>query len=218
MSRRLVQREVRDGRDLSVIRSLGPDGGVAVTEIRHCFIDLDGVIVDFASAACRAVGQPHHADTTFKEWPTGQWSMAEVFGMTETDFWNEIDRHGEDWWASLEAYSWAAELVSEIPVPFTIATSPSRNPASSSGKVRWMRSYFGKRFNNFLIGSQKYLLAKPDTLLIDDNDRKVSDFREAGGHAILFPQPWNANHGITADRIGYVREMLNEVDAELGVA
>ena len=63
---------------------------------------------------------------------------------------------------------------------------------------------------DFMIGTQKYLLAKPDVVLIDDQHKNIDLFREHGGQAILFPQPWNENYAIT-DRIGYVKSELEKM-------
>lgn len=45
-----------------------------------------------------------------------------------------------------------------------------------------------------ILCKEKFFLAAPDRLLIDDNDGNVDKWRSAGGKAILFPQIWNANH------------------------
>tara|TARA_B100000700_G_C14367978_1_gene544625 strand:+ start:90 stop:317 length:228 start_codon:yes stop_codon:yes gene_type:complete len=68
-----------------------------------------------------------------------------------------------------------------------------------------------------MLGSHKHLLAKPDVVLIDDSDEKCRKFIEAGGHAILLPQPWNANHGLVdpekeyGGRMDYVDSRMNEI-------
>ncbi|MFO0916509.1 MAG: hypothetical protein U0795_26370 [Pirellulales bacterium] len=77
----------------------------------------------------------------------------------------------------------------------------------------------GKRFSDFLLGSPMELLAGPRRVLIGDSDAKVAAFRAAGGEAILFPQPWNANRAVK-DRLGYVKaqlEMLEEVATLYGL-
>ena len=47
-------------------------------------------------------------------------------------------------------------------------------------------------------------------LLIDDNDTNVDRFRERGGRAILFPQPWNRNHSLAEDRMSYLEDELSQ--------
>jgi len=182
-----------------------------MTRVRHVFVDLDGVLVDFASAACRLHGRPDLPEGDFAAWPRGEWRMSKVLGVTDGEFWAAIDGLGEPYWRDLAPYPWVRDLLALLPCPFTIATSPSNLPQCAAGKVVWMRRHLGRGFRDFLIGPQKHLLARPDTLLIDDNDKKVREFREAGGLAILFPQPWNANHARTGDRLGYVARELRDL-------
>jgi hypothetical protein len=47
-------------------------------------------------------------------------------------------------------------------------------------------------------------------VLIDDNTKNCQTFQEFGGHALLFPAPWNA-HGFVPSRtfaLNYAREFL----------
>ena len=73
-----------------------------------------------------------------------------------------------------------------------------------------MQNRFGRGFRDFLIGPPKWICARPDQLLIDDNDGNVESFRERGGQAILFPQPWNLNHRLCGDRMGYLSDELSK--------
>ncbi|MEQ9070708.1 MAG: hypothetical protein RLO18_28485, partial [Gimesia chilikensis] len=116
-------------------------------------------------------------------------------------------------WAEFPPYPWLNELLTLLreTAPFTISTSPSRSAACASAKVEWLREHFQEPlYMDFMIGTQKYLLAKPDVVLIDDQHKNIDQFREHGGQAILFPQPWNSNFAIT-DRIGYVRSELEKL-------
>jgi hypothetical protein len=71
-----------------------------------------------------------------------------------------------------------------------------------------MQRHLGRSFRDFLIGPSKHLLAKPDVALIDDRHGNVRSFREHGGRAVLFPQPWNANHHVE-DRLPYVMSQMS---------
>ena len=106
--------------------------------------------------------------------------------------WSMIDEQGEDWWADMEKFSWTDDLIDlarKEADEFCILTSPSRNPVCSSGKVKWMQKQFGKTFKDFMIGSNKHICATSNSLLIDDTEKKVNEFREYGGHAFLWPHP-----------------------------
>jgi 5'(3')-deoxyribonucleotidase len=177
--------------------------------LEHIFLDMDGVLTDFVSATVRLHGQPD----VLQNWPPGERDIPQVLHVSRTHYWNLIDAQGADFWASLEPFPWFADLVALVRefAPMTILTSPSLAPTCLDGKVQWLYSHFpkeqGRRFTDYLMGRQKHLLAQPRRVLIDDAEANVEDFRAAGGHAILFPQPWNANYAIQ-DRLAYVKSEL----------
>lgn len=167
------------------------------------FIDMDGVLADFVTAACRVHGrQPAHDHER----------LHEAWGISSREFWWEIESHGDSFWALLDEYSWSRDLVvlAKEFGPISIATSPALSPDCAAGKVAWLQRFFGNNFREFMIGPRKHLLAKPGAILIDDTVRHCDDFREAGGEAILFPQPWNVNRDLCGDRLGYVWRRLQE--------
>lgn len=174
-------------------------------------VDMDGVLVDFVTAALRLHGRMDVEEN----WPAGTWDFPTVLGISDREFWHPIHEAGAEFWASLTSYPWCDELLSLIADSgnWSILTSPSHDPYCSAGKIRWLQERFGRGFRNFLVGPPKWLCARPDQLLIDDNDSNVRNFRARGGQAILFPQPWNENHALTIDRIGYVREQLERARA-----
>ena len=168
--------------------------------ISHVLLDMDGVLCDFVSAAMRVHGFSYDEAL----WPEGQDALFDTLGVSVSEFWREIDRFDEEqgFWARLKAYSWFQDLVAMVePIGFTIATSPSSDPFCASGKVQWLHRHFGETFNNYMVGSQKSLLAARGRVLIDDRDKECDRFREAGGEAIVFPQPWNSNHAHCTDRL-----------------
>lgn len=177
-------------------------------QLSHIFVDMDGVLADFVKAALAL----HDRSEALETWPLGEFNMAKVLGISTRQFWDKIDSAGTGYWSDLERYSWCEELVSNVVehAPMAILSSPSLSPDCAAGKLEWLQNFFGRGFRDFLIGPQKHLCARPDAVLIDDSDRNVDRFREHGGHAVLFPQPWNSNHAID-DRIGFVKEQLLEI-------
>lgn len=162
--------------------------------MKTILLDMDGVLADFVQMACAANGR---MDITCL-WPDGKTGLHDALGLSMTSFWEGIDACGEGFWSQMGIYPWALELwrhCNDVADEVHILTSPSQNPQSLSGKLRWMNTHFGPNFRNFLVGPQKHLCAKPNTLLIDDRSSNCRKFREHGGRAILFPQPWNENAG-----------------------
>ncbi|WP_417386787.1 5' nucleotidase, NT5C type [Gimesia sp.] len=177
--------------------------------VRHILLDMDGVISDFMGAILELHDQGH----LLEEWPPGERDYAGVLGMTKDEFWKPVDSVGGRFWAEFPPYPWLDELLALLKqtAPITISTSPSRSAACASAKVEWLRQHFQEPlYMDFMIGTKKYLMAKPDVVLIDDQHKNIDLFREHGGQAILFPQPWNENYAI-ADRIGYVKSELEKM-------
>lgn len=179
--------------------------------IKHILLDMDGVLAQFAESANRLFPQPL-AEIT-------EWDMCIQLGISEDEFWNRVEQEGEDFWTNLPEYPWAAGLVDALEnfAPVTLASSPSRDPHSCSGKRKWMNSRFGHRFKKYMLGSDKWLMARPDRVLIDDNQENIRKFREHGGEGILFPQKWNDLSHIShnGDHISYVLQRLRLINERL---
>lgn len=176
---------------------------------RTILLDMDGVLVDFFTAALRVHGMEHLADN----WPAGEWDMAKVMGISEGVFWRKIDDSAANgsFWFRMEKYKWADELIElcEQSGRVILASTPSQDPECAKQKIQWMYSNRGTGFRWYMLGPHKDLLARPGSVLIDDNDGNVSKFKAAGGEAILFPQPWNNNHEYSkCDRVAFVRNAL----------
>ena len=173
------------------------------------YVDIDGVLANFHKGVCKLHNKDYKEIMQFAEKGNYYW-MPKAFNMSNTQFWKAIDNAGTEFWSELEDYSWFDELIDVVGDDFFISTSPGLCPHAPSGKAEWLREKFGKSFNRFFIGSHKYLLADWSSVLIDDSDKKCKKFGEIGT-AILFPQPWNANHDLVSDRIGYVKQELENV-------
>ncbi|MFT7668384.1 MAG: hypothetical protein ACI8X5_001076 [Planctomycetota bacterium] len=175
-------------------------------EPKAVLLDMDGVLVDFHSAALAL----HGGQGLLASWPTGEWNMAKVLGITIKEFWAPITEQGADFWANLSWYPWADELIElcEGLGGFVIATSPSHHPSSAAGKVRCLRDHFGPKFRDYMIGPHKYLMAGSGMVLVDDRDTGIADFRAVGGSALRFPRRWNADHALSADPLAHVRVTL----------
>jgi hypothetical protein len=178
--------------------------------IRHILIDLDGVLCDFVRGALEL----HGGLDRLPDWPPGRRDIHAVLGISKSQFWGRIDET-DGFWEGLAPYPWKDALLTESRryAPFSIATSPAFHHGCATQKVAWMRRHLRRDFTDFLIGSQKWLMARPGSVLIDDSDRNVDEFRAHGGHAILFPQPWNSLHAIS-DRMGYLAAELAKCHAE----
>lgn len=166
--------------------------------ITHILLDVDGVLANF----CEGVGVLFNkTDYEFSDW-----KFYEEWGLTDEEFWQKIDA-APHFWENLPQYEWFDDILSAVrdtSIPFTLMTSPSFSPNCYYGKRKWIIDRFGSNFTACILGSRKYLLAKPTTVLIDDSNKNCKKFAEHGGRYILFPQPWNKNARLCNDRIKYV--------------
>lgn len=182
------------------------------------FLDLDGVAVDFVSAALQLFGR----ELCDAAWPPGQYDIADVLSMDRNSFWESVNGAGVDFWRNLQPYPWFEELYRELSKRGKVcfATSPTYSPHSAAGKMTWLKDRFGSDFKDFVITRRKYHLSRAGTLLIDDSDRNVREFIERGsGKAILFPQIWNSAHAlITGDRLANVLSAVDCVISEINHA
>ena len=175
-------------------------------------VDMDEVLADFATAAaCIHCWTRQQLEAV---WPPGRWSIVEPMGLILETFWTRINAAGERFWVELAPLPWATELISLLNTEgyvWYVCSSPSRDPSSYSGKVKWLQRYLAspnRPFTRFVLTNHKHLLARPDTVLIDDNAATCREFEAAGGRAIIFPSRHNSLHPLAADPVAYVREQL----------
>jgi 5'(3')-deoxyribonucleotidase len=185
-------------------------------------LDLDGVIVDYDKAACKAHGLT--VEAVNKHRYMGEWSLVRPLGIalgiehfTIDAFWEPIHALGPEFWQGLELLDHARELlalVDEYASEWYIVTSPCGRTNSYVGKYKWIKNFFGQQFKNFEITSHKFLMANPTTILIDDHDEGINKFHEAGGLAIVFPRAWNSQHYYADNPLNYVKGGLSLITKE----
>lgn len=171
-------------------------------------LDLDGVVIDFCTAAYAAHGRTCAVNEPAK------YDFFEDWGLSPDEFWQPIDEAGPEWWANLPLYPWAHELVALLcdrsaveGMEFLIATTPSRHANSTAGKVTAIQKFCGEQFRGYAITPRKWLFGAPGRVLIDDNEDNCRKFEERGGRAFLFPQPWNGG-GHIKDKVEAVRQWI----------
>jgi 5'(3')-deoxyribonucleotidase len=147
---------------------------------------MDDVIADFGTAVFQLFPEIPPMFITSE-------CMTKNMGITIDDFWGRINA-SPDFWETIPAYPHAQEMYRQLGeiAPVTILSSPSRSPAACSGKLTWLHRHLGEDVD-FMFGASKWLLAKPQHLLIDDRESNTVKFIEHGGHAIAHPQLWNSN-------------------------
>jgi len=165
------------------------------------FVDMDGVLVDFWSAAVRLCGfDPATVSDDKKRLYTLGW-LTEGKSLT---VWDLIEKIGSSFWTGLEPYPWAESLWSDLHGSYcaTVLTSPTFDPSSSAGKHAWIKRHFGTM--SFLIGPDKKACAGPGRVLVDDCPTNLQGWKEAGGIAIPFKQPWCPDGFLAEEIVGQI--------------
>lgn len=158
------------------------------------YLDMDGVICDFVGSTCKAhgldspYGNPNHL---------GIFEMENCWRMTEEKFWEPLATY--EFWATLPKTPEADEIVDFLVKKFTwgqicILTNPSAYDGCISAKKAWVKKNYPKLGGQMLFGSAKKFLAGPDRYLVDDRDKNIQAFNEAGGVGITVPRAWNSRH------------------------
>lgn len=175
------------------------------------YLDLDGVLGDFVSAAIRAHGRDPEA-VLADEYPRGDYdALPEACGATSPEaFWRGIP---DDLWESVPAYPWRDVLweACEARAPTFVLTSPALSAASAAGKVRWLQAWKGPRFRNYILSPVKTPMARYGAVLVDDADRICRAWEAHGGRAILFPAVWNSGHGEAGHALENVLDQLRDL-------
>lgn len=188
---------------------------------------MDNVLVDFDRGAAAAHGVSIEAVNAerFALFP-GQWDLLGPIGyakglgraLTIYEFWEPIHERGEAFWTDLLPLFWNGSardmptlLTDVLGLPFHVVSAPSRLACSYSGKVKWLKDYFGQTFDRFAITPHKELFARDNTVLIDDREENCEKFTKAGGLAILFPSLGNALYHYADNPLPYVQHCLNQL-------
>lgn len=171
---------------------------------------MDGVCTNFVESCIEANG--FNSKDIISRWEKdfrGEFRAFKVLGISNSQFWKNVEKTGEEFWSEMEPYPYFMDLynrLTEVGRVFFL-TSPSLAPNSLSGKLKWLQTQFNREFKDYVITPNKELLAHKNSFLIDDYPRNIEKFETAGGNGILFPQYWNSKK-IVSDKIGYVIDKI----------
>lgn len=161
---------------------------------------MDEVLADFDLAAVRYHGL---SEEEYKRRTPGVWGVLDLLRIDETTFWEPILGR-RDFWESIPIKPWANTLLDELdslPVEWRIVTSPANCPESYAGKISWLMRHTGIDSDRCIPTQDKYLLAQasPLTILIDDREQNLNEFKAWGGKGVLFPSLGNSLNILAAN-------------------
>lgn len=175
-------------------------------------LDVDEVLVDFIGGACRAIGIPRESFVA-AVYGTCKRDMPSTLGMSPDAFWEPIEALGPSFWHRLEWLPWAGKLLGIVSdYPWYLITTPTQDPSCQLGKMMWIANQFGLGFDRYFITHHKHMFADPNTILIDDSEDNVKEFRKQGGKAILFPSIVNIGYKLSGVPTMYVEDQLNALN------
>lgn len=153
------------------------------------FFDQDNVLANFTLAALAF----HKKSLPPMEINWDFCSQIGFTGITDPLFWDPM---GREFWASIpvcrdgrQLLVYAEQMVSHTQIG--ILTSPSYTDGGIDGKRDWVRKHIPHLEGNFFTGKSKGLIAGPGKILLDDYDKNIDAWKEAGGMGILVPRSWN---------------------------
>ena len=197
-------------------------GARQAERVHVIFLDVDGVLADFVGGtlACMKsqaqAGQPTPCWPP-TEWPPQSWNAAiDNFGLTVDEFWKRIENR-EGFWDDLAVCPLAESLLAmcrEYCPNVRFLTAPCHDPESAAAKIRWLRRFAdAPQLMDWHLSVDKQFNAGPGRILIDDNEKNCAAWEAAGGHAIIYPQPWNFRRAITYPqaKLAYVEEQLQKL-------
>lgn len=162
------------------------------------YLDMDGVVSDFVGWSL-SIHDRKDAEVT-------SWDIESALGMTQKEFHAPMVALGSNWWRLMPPFEWRNNLYLfclSLSRDTFFLTSPSEFKDAPLGKWLWLEDWLGRGFDKFIFTNHKRLLAGPNAILVDDSERNVDQFNEAGGTGILFPTKYNRG-GERNDTVDYI--------------
>jgi len=146
-----------------------------------CFVDLDGVLVDFQRKVCGIFSLPYPPEKYEFFKPIRD----SVNAVCNEEFWESLDWmiDGKEILQKIESF-FSKEIIYFLSVPMP-------NPGSWTGKFNWMKKNLPQYADKLIVTRSKVEILSSNNILIDDNEDFCTRFALAGGTIVLVPRPWN---------------------------
>lgn len=156
---------------ISVKRLLSFKSNQTPTPKFKIFCDMDGVIADFESQFKTLTGMVSH-------------DFEEKYSTNE--FWNVIHKEGSKFWSLIPKTPQMDELWNYIkPHKPSLLSAPSTQLSSRVGKQEWVNTHIPNTELIMVPAKEKKNYAAPNHILIDDMEKNIKEWKEAGGIGIL---------------------------------
>ena len=179
------------------------------------YLDFDGLIADFHTAALAVHGKPEWTRNT---WPREQLGsdLMKILDIPTTpegfeQFWDPI-RATPGFFSSLKMFYWVPDLIRLCekctgPHGIKILTGPASGTEEEVKAKMHLLAEWGLNFE-VIVDKEKGKYSKAGRLLIDDWEKQVDSFNEGEGLGVLVPQPWNRLHRYRDEPLYQIRQFL----------
>lgn len=156
----------------------------------RCFIDMDGVLVDFLAAALKIHNR------SWESLERGVWhGSATAFSMSPDEFWSPFT---EEAWATMPPTATCYELINMLASKFGMENlcilSYPVSASSCAGKWTWCQKNLPMFEGRINLSTCKHFSAHKDAVLVDDQFANVMSFEDSGGKGVLVPYFSNFAH------------------------
>ena len=150
------------------------------------FLDLDGVVINWAKGICDWFEIPYKPEKI-----TSWNAMPKLTNTTKNEFWESIKL--SCFWENLEFYSEAKDFIKALKNYGKVILLSSPAIGCAGYRQNWIQNNLPAFFSKgrYILTSAKWACAHKDAILIDDSNNNYEAFYRAGGHALIYPQPWN---------------------------
>ena len=157
------------------------------------FVDLDGVLTDFDKQLAELLNKK-----LVRGWDFGN----------DPKVWAKIAHAGEKFWSEMAWMPDGHDLWEYIKdFKPTVLTAPTRHPSSKTGKKIWLKENLPGV--PAIIDSKKEQYAKEGYILIDDREKNIKKWEEAGGTGIL--------HKDAESSIKELKKIMEEQEKDAGL-
>jgi len=190
--------------------------------IKTVFLDMDDVLVDFMGGLHKALDIPYnYFNYPYKK---GEWDILgyQIKWQHYPDCLVTFEKCNQccttSFWQNLKWMHDGHDILRVVldkfhPEQIYLLTTPMPNLESASGKMMWVNDNLPVYLKHTIITqAPKFLLARPDTLLIDDKNQNVDEFYAAGGRGCLVPRFWNRAHFCADRTVEVVKNFLENLE------
>jgi len=161
-----------------------------------CYLDVDGVLVDFIGGLHRALKIPF--DYSNYPYESGRWDiLSDIASRAKVSLGYLNLLCSTHFWESLLWTADGKEILELVERSFGeenvyLLTTPMPNTQSWTGKYLWVENHLPRYKERTVITKvPKSMFASENRVLLDDRDQNVDEFIAAGGDAILVPSLLN---------------------------